>query len=623
MPRSHVYNAQGGMIVGYRGTAATPVSPYAFQTTPHLRQENRTASAPVNPYTQQGVGNAPVHKQGHPSVSSVSTTSSTTSSNRSLPGQHIVSKDDSVLGAAPRFNAGVDSRPTSSITLSTSVPDLSLSSFEPPVKSSPDRYRRVSRRTDSNISSPASQQHEIQPVNRPSTPSGTGMSSVAHLYRSGDGSPGGSPSRVRMSNDDMQTSRQGLSEQAKRYRRRSGGGLEPSAPGGMQAMTVSPSGSRPPSMASRQEVQPMRPSLHERAGSGDSLSSVSTGVRPTSRPDPSYGTAKATMQPASAPVRHQIKTVNIPARGSSDLSKRVGSPSPLSRPVAMEPENPPVTGAPRKTGTNMATSSPAAQHLTALSDKDLNKGMKSRLRRAFSFGSAQELRKASAENSMTAERARLRKEKYENDREALHAAVAAKQEAAGIGAGIYSGQGGIFTGSTDNLSISSTASSASIMLRKMGKGMKKSTRSLKGLFRPKSVVGVPAADGPVVQPSSAQVSRTTVEAEREKVNVNANPHDQPGGGTGFPKLERNSLDAASVSVVEAPLSSHGSVSSADAWSRRSVVGGEKERAEVLAAVKKGILKRKSPIMLIVSGVPLTLLRYWDKLAYCITGDAAN
>jgi len=72
--------------------------------------------------------------------------------------------------------------------------------------------------------------------------------------------------------------------------------------------------------------------------------------------------------------------------------------------------------------------------------------------------------------------------------------AAEQQEAGGIGSGIYSGQGNFFTGSTDNLSISSTASSASIMIRKMGKGMKKSTRSLVGLFRPKSVIGVPAAD---------------------------------------------------------------------------------------------------------------------------------
>ena len=104
-----------------------------------------------------------------------------------------------------------------------------------------------------------------------------------------------------------------------------------------------------------------------------------------------------------------------------------------------------------------------------------------------------------------------------------------------------------------------------------------------GLFRPKSVVGVPAADSAVPEPSVAQVSMVTVEAEREKVNVNPNPHDQPGGGTGFPKLERNSMD---VSAVRA---------GSDASPRRSIVGGERERAEVLAAVKKGILKRKKTL----------------------------
>jgi hypothetical protein len=228
------------------------------------------------------------------------------------------------------------------------------------------------------------------------------------------------------------------------------------------------------------------------------------------------------------------------------------------------------------------------QQLHALQDP--NKGMKSRLRRAFSFGSAQELRKASAEN---VERARLRKETSQPAPEAElgseDAAVAAKQEAGGIGAGIYSGQGVVY-GSTDNLSISSTASSASIMLRKMGRGMKKSTRSLKGLFRPKSVIGVPAADTALSQTtgSAAEVSMVTVEAERERVNVNLDPHDQPGGGTGYPKLERNSMDAARS---DRPTSiRHRKQDSAS--SRRSIVGGERERQEVLAAVKKGILKRK-------------------------------
>lgn len=238
--------------------------------------------------------------------------------------------------------------------------------------------------------------------------------------------------------------------------------------------------------------------------------------------------------------------------------------------------------------------SPAAQHLAALNKKEAKKeGKPSRLRRAFSFGSAAELRKASAENNinnLSVERAKLRKERYHDEHEAEQAAIVQKQEAGGLGEGIYSGQGHFFTGSTDNLSISSTASSASVMIRKMGKGMKKSTRSLVGLFRPKSVIGVPAADSVVTEPSIAQVAMVTVEAERERVNVNVNPHDQIGGGTGFPKLERNSLDSASV--ITDPTSSRTDRSFDNSMPRRSIVGGEKERAEVLAAVKKGILKRR-------------------------------
>jgi hypothetical protein len=227
------------------------------------------------------------------------------------------------------------------------------------------------------------------------------------------------------------------------------------------------------------------------------------------------------------------------------------------------------------------------KHLSALNDKDGAKGVKSRLRRAFSFGSAAELRRASAENNLSVERAKLRKDRHQSQSEedAEQAAIVAKQEAAGIGAGIYSGQGG-FSGSTDNLSISSTASSASIMLRKMGTGMKKGGRSIKGLFRPKSVIGVPAADGPITQASVGQVSMVTVEAERQKVNVNMNPHDQVGGGTGYPRLERNSLDAGrSTETVGSPAPAN------DTTARKSMIGGDRERAEVLSSIKKGILKR--------------------------------
>lgn len=127
-----------------------------------------------------------------------------------------------------------------------------------------------------------------------------------------------------------------------------------------------------------------------------------------------------------------------------------------------------------------------------------------------------------------------------------------------------------------------------MMLRKMGKGVKKGGRSIKGLFRPKSAIGVPPPDEP--DGSSPQVTMVTVEAEREKVNVNADPNEKADGGTGFPKLERNSVDAVrkSSSIVDGEP---GEVQTRDP--RRSIVGGENERQEVLAAVKRGILKRES------------------------------
>ena len=302
-------------------------------------------------------------------------------------------------------------------------------------------------------------------------------------------------------------------------------------------------------------------------------------------------------QQATSVQKNEAKIVNVPARGSSEANKRLTTPSPLSQPMAMgsdpqarkeatstqeQPRSTP-SPVPAQLPQAVIPESPAAQQLAALNKKEAKKeGKSSRLRRAFSFGSAAELRKASAENSANAtrERNRLQKPQYPDEEEAQQAAIAQQQEASGLGEGIYSGQGHFFTGSTDNLSISSTASSASVMIRKMGKGVKKGSRSLVGLFRPKSVVGVPAADSAVPEPSEAQVSMVTVEAEREKVNVNPNPHDQPGGGTGFPKLERNSLDVSAVKQ------------GSDASPRRSIVGGERERAEVLAAVKKGILKRK-------------------------------
>jgi hypothetical protein len=333
----------------------------------------------------------------------------------------------------------------------------------------------------------------------------------------------------------------------------------------------------------------------------------------SANPAPSSITATSTLAlEQTSPKQDVPKLVNIPPRASSsDAAKRIANPSPLSKPMTMSTEssapaskdsfasavNAALQQPPKQTYAQVANAgSPAAKHLAALNDQDAKKSKTSRLRRAFSFGSAAELRKASAQNSAAAannglsatDRSKIRKEKYQEEQDAEQAKIAEQQEAGGIGSGIYSGQGNFFGGSTDNLSISSTASSASVMIRKMGKGMKKSTRSLVGLFRPKSVIGVPAADS-ALPGSQAQVSMVTVEAEREKVNVNVNPHDQVGGGTGYPRLERNSVDAGHVGVTPDRL---GSSSTENSGARRSIVGGERERAEVLAAVKKGILKRK-------------------------------
>lgn len=306
------------------------------------------------------------------------------------------------------------------------------------------------------------------------------------------------------------------------------------------------------------------------------------------------------------------KTVNIPPRSSStDVpGKRVLNPSPLSQPVNMTsgsssgasgPDNTANQSPPQPPATShgAVTASPAAQHLAAINEKGgKGKSKTSRLRRAFSFGSAAELRKATGQDgasdiSKTAladEANRLHKDPQPVDAyEEEQARIAQKQEEAGIGSSIYSGTK-LFSGSTDNLSISSTASSASIMLRKMGRGMKKSSRSLVGLFRPKSLIGAPIGEATTTETSQAAVSMITVEAERERVNVNADVHGQQAGGTGFPHLERNSAETGGLKADSLTSDRPGSDNSA---ARKSIVGGERERAEVLATIRKGILKSKS------------------------------
>jgi hypothetical protein len=76
----------------------------------------------------------------------------------------------------------------------------------------------------------------------------------------------------------------------------------------------------------------------------------------------------------------------------------------------------------------------------------------------------------------------------------------------------------------------------------------------------------------------------TVEAETQRVNVSADPRQTDT----FPHLERNSIDTSLGIDIAERLGSSGTDNSN---SRKSIVGGDRERAEVLAAVRKGILKR--------------------------------
>lgn len=228
---------------------------------------------------------------------------------------------------------------------------------------------------------------------------------------------------------------------------------------------------------------------------------------------------------------------------------------------------------------SLAGESPAAKHLAALQQKGGKTHSKtSRLRRAFSFGSAADFRKASAFGPDSADLGEGSRQE-DGDLDAEQARIAQKQEEGGIGAAIYGKK--LFAASNDNLSVSSTASSASIMIRKMGRGVKRTSRSLVGLFRPKFSTSISETSAP--EASQAEVSMVTAEAERK-------PKTQNDGHGAVAALSlpvdadrtnsNDSLDRVNSGITES--------------SRRGVLGGDRERAEVLAAVRKGILKCERP-----------------------------
>ncbi|RXG47592.1 hypothetical protein VDGE_06540 [Verticillium dahliae] len=581
-------NFSGGMAgsSAYRGSVG-PIQPYVFTSAPNQNTNvpyqqyggYRTASSPAVPTTQNMT-------YAHDPRSRYAASGPVASYNDSMGAGKSGSRDDSSI-PQPRT---IQPAPRPQSAYLTGAPMQMTFAQAAAMRPAPDRYRRPSIQQQQQV-----RQHSAGP-------SGSGMAAIGHHYSAhgttdrtnapvvGSRRPAANnrPSSYYNPADDLQLNRQ-AAEDAKRPRRRSVHTLDSAdQPKSLAPQEVAPTQERVPTPKNGKNGEqkslrlvPGEASTHIRNGSSESLvSSRSSHSRPTSSANR-----------------------NVPAP--------TGNPSSLS--ITSNPDEGPVTmgdtaaqktaspsgETPQQSATNM--SSPAAQHLAAINQKGArSKSKTSRLRRAFSFGSAADFKKAaepSGEATADAaatdktEPSRLHKEPNADELyDAEQAAIAKKQEEGGLGNSIYGGR--FFTGSTDNLSVSSTASSASIMIRKMGRGMKKSTRSLVGLFRPKSVVGVPAADGPLMpEGSQAAVSMITVEAER--VNVNPDPKAQNGGGTGFPHLERNSMDLSNAPSMVSERERLGSSGTDNSGNRKSIVGGDRERAEVLAAVRKGILKHNA------------------------------
>ncbi|KAK2749968.1 bud neck involved protein [Onygenales sp. PD_40] len=572
-----------GTVGGYRTSQAgpQPVAPYAFTSTPGLtntgnaqirqnnppllKTEHRAVSAPSTSHGQPnptfpGVIPSRVH---FPAAGSVSNSSPSRGS-----------KDDSAIPTRQRAGEPA-ARSLSSLGFTPpSLPNASPSS--PTAKPSPDRYRRGQRRVEQNGQ----------------TQSNTGSASSVASGSASTSTSGASYHSRGASADDAFMDKPQAPELAKRYRRRSLGSLDTTglvnfASNPSSEATVSLSTPDLPMPDYQQRPHSAHSPSHRHNGSSDSVSS--TRSLPATM-------GKRNNLSASSPT-----TLNLdPKPGSSvqlDTSKRTTNPSPLSKPLTMSPDPAKPTSRPvaepsqpkEQPSPQPKIQSPAARRLAEISKKGLGKTGKSRLRRALSFGSVAELRGSAVQDNaplpVRGGQEVTRRQQLDEELGEEQAAIAQKQEANGLGENIYSGQG-IFSGSMDNLSISSTASSASIMLRKMGKGMRRSTRSLVGLFRPKSAL-TDAGDSAPAEPMTPQVSIVNVEADRENTETSNNVTE--ANGLAEPAQERSSVDTGSTGTG-AEQSSSDSIKGA----RKNIVGGGKERAEVLTAVKRGILKRPGP-----------------------------
>ena len=309
----NMYNTSmgGTATTSYRGhtsIASVPVAPYAFSSTPvlpgssnplrqhptvpHLRQENRTTSAPVIPFTQQSTSTPNNLSRYRPQELSHSTVSS----------QQGHAKDDSAI--LSQGSKQFPQRPLSSIELN--APTLTANApMASPAKPSPDRYRRNHRRAETT----GLPSNNVSPAGGSALPSGSGMATVGHLYTNPAHSSS-SPSLSTYSSyrgpqtssnnnhstvDDMCIPKHGQVELAKRYRRRSINSMEAGDYGSQVPDAPQQSPSSPKTYASmlagpapqeRKETRPAfthRPSSsHGRNNSAESSVSGRSNSRPSS-----------------------------------------------------------------------------------------------------------------------------------------------------------------------------------------------------------------------------------------------------------------------------------------------------------------------------------------------------
>lgn len=340
-----IYNPSvGSMAAGsYRGH--TPVATYAFTSTPvapnaanslrqhptppPLRHEHRTSSAPVVPLTQ------------HFSSPEVQNTS-----RQRLPPVNLIQQHldfSNVLSLSPKLGSKDDNalltsntkkntaRPSSAIELNP--PSLSSSSPQSETaKPLPERYRRNPRRTEK-IGQQAA--HNLMPHGS-APPSAPGMIAGGHLYTNplqSSSTPsltsypafrGSSPphtgnetrSQPRFTSlDDMSLPKQSMSEQAKRYRRKSVSSLDLMDHPAPETNLHPPSHSKPlaappsPAVPSERKDTFSPPPLQRQSSHGrqDSIGSSSSG-RSASRPS---SVSNPYLSPM-VPVHQNFLVISIP-----------------------------------------------------------------------------------------------------------------------------------------------------------------------------------------------------------------------------------------------------------------------------------------------------------------------